>query len=100
DISCTPCLVTVNEIEHDFKFNLYPNPSSGNFNIIYLLPQNKEGLLEVFDINGRRVFNYSLPQWSTLQQLSLPANIANGLYNCVITSDGQRVSRKIAVINP
>jgi hypothetical protein len=97
-LGCSPCLVTVEEINHDFRFNIYPNPSSGNFNIIYLLPQNKEGKLEVFDITGKVVYEMRLPHWSTLQNISLPSSIANGLYNCVITSDNNRVSRKIAVI--
>jgi hypothetical protein len=97
-LGCTPCYVSVNEIEHDFKFNIYPNPSSGNFNIIYLLPQNKEGKLEVFDITGKVVYEMRLPQWSTLQQISLSAYINSGLYNCVITSDGNRVSKKVAIV--
>jgi hypothetical protein len=101
DTTCTPCLIPpvgINEVLHDFRFNIYPNPSSGNFNIIYLLPQNKEGKLEVFDITGKVVYEMRLPQWSTLQQISLPAYISNGLYNCVITSDNNRVSKKIAII--
>jgi large repetitive protein len=101
DTTCTPCLlppVGINDVLHDFSFNVYPNPSSGNFNIIYLLPQNKEGKFEVFDITGKVVYEMRLPQWSTLQQVSLPDYISNGLYNCVITSDNNRVSKKIAII--
>jgi hypothetical protein len=95
-----PCLVftDINEVSHDFRFNVYPNPSSGNFNIIYLLPQNKEGKLEIFDITGKIIYEMRLPQWSTLQQITLPNYIANGLYNVIITSDNQRVNKKIAVI--
>ena len=98
DTTCTPCLVSVNEISHDFKFNIYPNPSSGNFNIIYLLPQHKEGKLEIIDITGKIVYEMRLPQWSTLQQISLPNYISDGIYNCVITSDNYRASKKIAVV--
>jgi hypothetical protein len=99
-LGCTPCYVIPNVTEngeYDFKFNIYPNPSSGNFNITYLLPQNKEGKLEVFDITGKVVYEMRMPQWSTLQSINLPSYISNGLYNCVITSEGQRVSRKIAI---
>jgi hypothetical protein len=94
---CDSLGVGLNELEHDFRFNVYPNPSSGNFNIIYLLPPNKEGKLEVFDITGKVVYEMRLPQWSTLQQISLPSYISSGLYNCVITSDYHRVSKKIAI---
>jgi hypothetical protein len=91
-------ITAVNEVIHDFKFNIYPNPSSGNFNIIYLLPQNKEGKLEVYDITGKVVYEMRLPQWSTLQQIRLPSYISSGLYNCVITSDNNRISKKVAIL--
>ena len=96
---CT-CLTTgIKENKaYDFKFSISPNPTTGNFKIIYLLPQNKNGLLEIFDVNGRMIYTIHLPQWSTLQNISLPANISNGLYNCVITSGTARVNEKLAVI--
>lgn len=100
DTICTPCLVSVNEIEHDFKFNIYPNTSTGNFNIIYLLPHNKYGKLEIFDVTGKVVYEMRLPQWLTLQQISLPVNISTGLYNCVLTSDNYRTGKKVAVVTP
>jgi hypothetical protein len=87
-LGCTPCYIIPNVNEncgHDFKFNVYPNPSSGNFNIIYLLPQNKEGKLEVFDITGKVVYEMRLPQWSTLQQMSLP-HLSKGIYAVKINS--------------
>ncbi|MBE7510767.1 MAG: T9SS type A sorting domain-containing protein [Bacteroidia bacterium] len=53
---------------------------------MYLLPQNKAGKLEIFDINGRAVYSQNLPQWSTLQFISLP-KIANGIYAIKINSN-------------
>ncbi|HMY14604.1 MAG TPA: T9SS type A sorting domain-containing protein, partial [Bacteroidia bacterium] len=86
-----PCLITgINEIkENDFKFSISPNPSNGNFKIMYLLPQNSKGTFEVFDITGKKVFNYNLPQWSTLQNFDL-SFLGNGIYHCSITSNNQR----------
>ncbi|MEP7171157.1 MAG: T9SS type A sorting domain-containing protein, partial [Bacteroidota bacterium] len=93
-----PCLAP-NGIEepnkHNFIFKLFPNPNNGVFNISYLLPQNKTGKSEIFDITGKRVYSQTLPQWSTEQQIQLP-NISEGLYNCVITSGNVRVSKKTA----
>ena len=84
-----------NEISN---FTLKPNPNNGNFIISYLLPQNKSGIFEIFDMIGKRVFRMPLPAWSTLQQIELP-KISDGIYNGVITSGGFRVGRKIVVIN-
>ncbi|MBK8875798.1 MAG: T9SS type A sorting domain-containing protein [Bacteroidetes bacterium] len=55
-------------------------------------------MFEVVDVTGKVVFKYSLQPWSNEQSLKLP-QLANGVYNCVITSDNQRVSKKIAVMN-
>ena len=94
-----PCLTTGIEEPggHDFRFNVEPNPTNGNFKITYLLPQNKSGKLEVVDINGRRIYEMNLPPWSTMQEVSLPKNIASGVYNCMITSGGERGSKKVVV---
>ncbi len=97
----SPCdtLTSVHEMaEHDFKFSVSPNPNNGSFRIMYLLPQNKKGKLEVFDVNGRWVYEMNLPQWSTLQYILLPESVADGIYNCVISSNGWRVIKKLVVI--
>ena len=97
--SSCPCLTTgIEEPEnHDFKFSVSPNPNNGNFKISYLLPQNEKGKLEIYDVNGRKVYEMNLPPWSTMQSISLPVSVGSGVYNCVIVSDGERVNRKIAV---
>ncbi len=96
-----PCLTTsLEEINHhDFKFSVAPNPNNGNFNIIYLLPQNEKGKLEIYDVNGRRVYEMNLPQWSTMQEIVLPETIRSGMYDCVITSGTSRTGKKIIVLN-
>ncbi len=94
-----PCLAPtgINDVkQHDFKFSISPNPSNGSFKIIYLLPQNKSGTLQIFDITGKQVYKQNLPPWSTMQYLSLP-KLANGVYNCTITSNNERVHKKLVV---
>ncbi|MEO8150866.1 MAG: T9SS type A sorting domain-containing protein [Bacteroidia bacterium] len=95
-----PCLITgVNNLSPpDFKFRIYPNPvTSNSLHIGYLLPQNKSGIFSIYDVTGKVVFKYTLPPWSNEQDFKLPL-LAGGVYNCVITSGMQRVSKKIAVI--
>ncbi len=95
----SPCdtLTSISDIApHDFKFSISPNPSNGNFKIMYLLPQNSKGILEVFDINGKAIYKQNLPPWSTMQYISLP-KLANGVYQCVISSGNERVHKKLVV---
>ncbi len=94
-----PCLATgINEIkQHDFKFSVSPNPSNGSFKIIYLLPQNQKGVFDVYDITGKKVFSYYLPQWSTLQNFDL-SFLGGGVYQCLIKSNGFITAKKLAII--
>ena len=93
--SACDTLTNINELtKHDFKFSISPNPNNGNFKIMYLLPQNTSGKLEIFDINGRAVYSQNLPQWSTLQFISLP-KISNGVYAVKIISDNFSVTKKL-----
>lgn len=96
----SPCdtLTGEHEAVHDFKFSISPNPNNGKFRILYLLPQNKKGRLEVFDVNGRKVYEMNLPQWSTMQVVNFPESVASGVYHCVISSSDKRINKKIAVI--
>jgi DNA-binding beta-propeller fold protein YncE len=100
DTTQTTCLCLTGVAEHgkhDFKFSVSPNPSNGSFKIIYLLPQNKHGVFEVYDIHGRKVYEQRLPPWSTLQWISLP-EVSEGVYSGVITSGSERAVKKLIVI--
>ncbi len=102
DTTCGPCLTTglPNPSQggaFDFRFTVIPNPNNGVFKIIYLVPQNKSGLFEVFDVHGRKIHEQGLPQWSSLQYFYL-GMLDDGVYNCVITSDGNRAFKNVAVI--
>jgi hypothetical protein len=95
-----PCLVStgVNEFgKHDFRFSISPNPTSSTVQLMYLLPQNKTGVFEVYNLQGQLVFQSHLPPWSTLQHYNL-STLADGLYQCVIKSDGYSVSKKLVIL--
>ncbi len=86
-----PCLITtvLNEFNrHDYKVKLSPNPGKYGFEILYLLPQNKNGMLSIFDMQGRLIHQQILPPWSTMQ--SIPASSwASGIYQVKIESEGE-----------
>jgi hypothetical protein len=82
-----------------FELFLSPNPLvEHELKISYRLPQNKGGTFEIFDVIGGKVYEQVLPKWSTMQVIKLP-EVADGIYNCTITSGENRISRKVAVVN-
>jgi hypothetical protein len=91
-----PCLVSTGLTEnggHDFKAKLSPNPGRNGFEVLYLLPQNKSGLLTVYDLQGRLMYRESLPHWSTLHAVHA-GNWSPGIYQVRIESDGQVSTNK------
>ena len=95
---CDTLSVGLAEPAHDFRFSISPNPvSDGVVKLTYLLPQNKAGVLEVFDLTRQRVYSQQLPPWSTLQFVQLP-ELSNGLYTCVIRSGDEKTAKKLVVM--
>jgi len=95
---CDSLSVGIIEQQHDFKFNISPNPSSsGYIKLVYLLPQNKNGVFEVYNMTGQRVFEMNLPAWSTLQFVKIP-ELSNGVYTCVIKSGNERAGMKLVLM--
>ncbi|MBX3105709.1 MAG: T9SS type A sorting domain-containing protein [Bacteroidetes bacterium] len=53
--------------------------------------------MQIFDITGKEIYHQNVPPWSTLQYISLP-KIADGVYQCTIISNNQRVNKKLVVV--
>ncbi|MBL7914550.1 MAG: T9SS type A sorting domain-containing protein [Bacteroidia bacterium] len=95
---CDTLGVGLPEMQHDFHFGVFPNPTDDGFiKIIYLLPQNQPGAFEIYNITGQLVYRMNLPQWSTMQFIQLP-EFSNGVYSCVIKSGYERAGKKLVVV--
>ncbi|MFN8152833.1 MAG: T9SS type A sorting domain-containing protein [Bacteroidia bacterium] len=95
---CDTLGVGLPEMQHDFHFGISPNPvADGPVKIIYLLPENKSGVFEVYDITGQLVYKMNLPPWSTLQYVDLPS-LSEGVYTAVVRSGYERSAKKLAII--
>jgi len=94
---CDSLGVGIPEMQHNFHFEISPNPvSNGMVKIIYLLPQNQSGELTIFNITGQVVYRQPLPPWSTLQYLDV-SHLGGGVYSCVIRSGAEQVVKKLVV---
>ncbi|MEP7169727.1 MAG: T9SS type A sorting domain-containing protein, partial [Bacteroidota bacterium] len=65
--------------------------------ISYSLPQNKSGWLEIFNSDGKIIYNLSLPPWSSLQHIDLPY-YSSGIYMWKIKSDDMQKFGKLIII--
>ncbi len=95
---CDSLSVGIKEQNHDFRMGLSPNPTQNGFvKLVYLLPQNQPGELNIYSITGQLMYRQSLPPWSSLQHLDV-SDLPGGLYTCVLTSGGYRIATKLVVM--
>jgi hypothetical protein len=81
---------------HDFKFTVSPNPTTSSIKLIFLLPQNRSGLFEVYDIIGKKFT--AIRCRPGVQNWILIYFLGNGVYHCLIRSEGYVAEKKLEVI--
>ena len=86
--------VSVNEIASDNLFELFPNPSSGMFNVQFRNSQSAT-MISVYNIFGKCLWSKDC-RGENVQQIDLN-NEAKGLYFMEIVSDGGRAVKKIVL---
>lgn len=90
-------LTGINENENSpFGITVFPNPSTGIFQIRYNLPQNKSGMFEIFDAAGKRVYMMRLPPWSSVQNINAALNA--GIYTCKLSANETSGITKLVVL--
>lgn len=93
-----PQVVDINE-EEQLKFALFPNPTEGVVNLQYTIPTNKNAQLEVFGVNGQRVYQTPLANGKGQRTIDL-TGVETGLYIYNVIVDGAiQHSGRIAVVH-
>lgn len=75
-------------------FNLFPNPSSGVFNIELMDVVNKEYKAEVTDLSGRLIYSEKIENQEFTLDLS---NAANGSYLLHLSTNNIRTTKRITL---
>ena len=78
------------------EFNkMYPNPTSGQLTLDYLLDIDGQVSIQVYDMLGRNVIKQSLQQEEGQQKVRLnTADLENGAYILKINAENQQIIRK------
>lgn len=79
-------------------FNLFPNPSSGNFQLQFNAASSDSVELRVYDLAGRSVYvkDYTNVSGFFDQEVSL-GNVAKGIYLLRVVNGGKLTTRKLIV---
>jgi hypothetical protein len=100
DNDACPKFVGLDEIEKDALFNLYPNPSTGTVTLDYVIPQNAENQsISFYDATGKLVQKVDFTGEGQIQLNIDCSGFSNGVYQCVLVSDGEVLQQgKLVVI--
>ncbi len=78
--SACDSLISVNDlIARKISISVYPNPVENQIFSISYPVTSSTSTLEIYNVDGKKVAMYSLPQWSSFQRIELP-ELAGGIY--------------------
>jgi photosystem II stability/assembly factor-like uncharacterized protein/PKD repeat protein len=100
DINVTNSTVGIKNIETEMDLEVYPNPSSGNINIVFNLNEKHNLAINVIDMLGRVVEANPTQSYTSGQThitLGNKTNYQSGVYFINIDVDGQHISKKIII---
>jgi PKD repeat protein len=100
DINIYNSTVGIQDIEAEVGLEIYPNPSSGNVNIVFNLSEKHNISVNVMDLLGRVVETNSAkyyPSGQTLITIGNKSVYQAGVYFVNIDVDGQHISKKVII---
>lgn len=89
--------VNVAEIESENQFEIYPNPSNGQFLIDLEMAVKSDVEIQIHDITGREIKSQKL---SGIRDASVAIDMsseANGVYYCTFIMEDSRITKKIVL---
>ena len=83
------------EIE-DILFDVFPNPSNGNFNVFVESNINNKVILKIIDINGKVIKEMIKGEGASYQNFTIK-DLPNGIYTILLESENDRMKKNIVI---
>ncbi|MBI4945622.1 MAG: T9SS type A sorting domain-containing protein [Bacteroidetes bacterium] len=75
----------------------YPNPFNNTTIIPYILPEGSNGMIRIYDVNGKQIGSYNLMEG--INQLQISTNTWNsGVYTYSMDIDGMEMEHRKMVL--
>lgn len=95
--SGTGPILSVDDVNLEDTFSVYPNPNNGQFTIKLKSNSGKDINVEVFDIRGRSILNNSYRNTGDFNQTISLDNAQSGMYLLNINDGDKKLTKKIIV---
>jgi hypothetical protein len=92
-------IVGIDELKNGIAFNMYPNPSNGNTNIVFDLSQDQNVNVSIYNLLGEQVYSISKEKMEAGHQMITVAggNLASGMYMVKLTTDNATTTQKLII---
>jgi hypothetical protein len=81
---------------NNLQLKIAPNPSNGNISIEYPV-QEISGMLYVYDVNGKLVYNEYVSPYTYIKNINLQGKLSSGMYALSMVFGQQRFLGKVVV---
>jgi hypothetical protein len=85
----------INEVK-DIDFSIYPNPAKGKFGVRSLEFGVNGGILEIYDLNGRKLLEKQIPVGAEEIEVDV-SSLESGVYMCLTRTENGSVTKKIII---
>jgi len=90
---------TTNNIIGNTYISVFPNPNNGNMQVSYEIPVNETVLLEIYDMFGKKLLNYTLYSGKNTFAISA-TSLKEGIYFYRATAGNKQIAADKLVVIP
>lgn len=83
----------IHDVVKGIQFNMYPNPTNGNFTVTLKTGKAASGMIKIYDAVGRMVYSHEIKTGNT----AINTQLTSGLYHVQVQCDGQTYVDKLLV---
>lgn len=94
---CVSGTLSTLEFSFDNAFSVYPNPNNGEFTVTLSNPISDKIEIELFDINGRRIYTRSYKSINDFNASIKLDNVQSGIYLINIKDGTTQTTRKLII---
>jgi subtilisin-like proprotein convertase family protein len=95
---CTKTFTPIAPFEIDLSAVLvYPNPSQGEFNVIFTSDQVAEKTIMVHDLIGRKIYEKQFPSTTIFYETIQLGNVQTGIYIVTVKDGSRQLTKKLVI---